>query len=177
MKRILIKYNLIIIPLGLILAFMYGFGINSWIETAISSLVVIITGFMFYELVQLITIEEAKKNSGIYISIVIGIMVVSVIFTEAFNENSLLTMIVLNVMFAIIGIMVFNIAKAVQNSRAEIGCLLYFVVLILIGIIIIITILFFAGVFDTGYDLLGIGLTQINRDVFISTPGRFGNWR
>ena len=146
MKRILFKYTLILTPIGLILTVLTEAGVNTWISFAVLALGLVLTGFMLYDLVKLIKTEEPKKKYAIYISIIIGELIVLTFFSMIFRESNLMAMIGANVLFASICAMLINIAKTVQNARMEIGCLLYTCIFISIVIIIINTVYFFVAI-------------------------------
>jgi len=149
MGRVIIKYAIISIPIALLSALLRAVSASLWVELAAALPIFVLTGFVFYELVQLITIEKAKKNAGIYISIIISIMFAVIALSAIFGVNDLVALVGFNAILLIMSVMIFNIARAIQDSRTEIGCLLYVLVFALIGFIIMFTILFFVGAFDT----------------------------
>lgn len=137
------------LPIATLYVFFDLADVNMWIRIVLAIPGGIVSGLLFYELVQLIPIEKAKKNAGVYITVFLAVALVGAILDTVLGGNDVISIIGVNIGFAIIGIMVFNIARAVQDIRAEIGCLLYLVVLMIIGFIVLFTILFFTGALDT----------------------------
>jgi len=141
-----------LVPIALILTFLVWAEISLWAIMMILIVGLAITGFLLYDLVKLIKTEDAKKKYAIYISIIIGELIILIILSIIFNESNLLTMIGLNIMFGTVCAMLINIAKATQNVRMGIGCLLHICIFILIVFIIINNIAFFVAISQSQRD-------------------------
>ena len=143
MKRVIIKYTLLLTLIGFVLVFLAMTGINAWVSFVILIPGLAIAGLLLYNLTQLIKIDDATKKYAIYICVFIGELIVLTFFSVIFRESNLMSVIGANILFVSVCVMLVDVVKTTQNVRMEIGCLLQMCIFISIVLAIINNIIFF----------------------------------
>lgn len=139
MKRLIhliIKYTLISIPFGIVLAFLEDAEVNPWVYTAILCSAVIVISFFIYELLQLKN-ESVSKKQIAYIIIITGELIALIILAELLGENNLLSMVGVNVLFLSAAIILIYHIKTMQNIHVGIIWLLRITIgMLIVGIVV-----------------------------------------
>jgi len=149
--KIIIKYTVIFIPVGIILAILSGLetGPPSWIMSIVYVLGLVIVYFMFIEIGSLLKCDHTRKLYNIATRIIFGMIIIFAIIVGALGTESnsyLLSIGGFYVVFFSLTVISFLIAKHVKKTNELGGCLLYFIPLVLMLMIIIGIILHASGI-------------------------------
>jgi len=144
--RYLIMKFIIIVLIALSLMLAMNQDVSIWFLVAILIIGLLVKIRLLHDLIQLIKEEDIKKKGKHYIEVLIGELVLFFILAAIFEESYLILTWGLNIIFTTMGVMLYNLSKLFQNSRTEIGCLLYIFILFIVIFVIANNVLFLVGV-------------------------------
>ena len=151
MRRILKKfiiYTVLLTVVAIISEILLQSSENPLADIIRAILAILSICIILFDIGRSIANKQTQKKYIIYTGVLTGEILTLVLFSKLLGvstENTWLGAIGVTIIFATLSIMVFNIAKAVKNTRAGLGCFLYIIIVLLIIGVIVNYILLFIG--------------------------------
>ena len=144
MKQIIVKktivYTALLTVVALISTILLYIYENPLVDIFRNTLFILSMCAILFDIGRSISNTQTKKKYIVYTSILVGEISTIVLISKLLGvstENTLFGAIGVTIIFATLSIMLFNIARAVKNTRPGVGCILFAIIFMFtIGVIV-----------------------------------------